>query len=247
MKKHTVLVTGGTGGIGKAICMALSDEGFSVVASCSGNSCKKMDIWQEEMKMQGYSIPLVRGDVADFDSCTKMVQDAEQLIGSIDILVNVAGITRDGSFRKMSTTQWQNVIRTNLDSVYNVTQQVINGMIERRFGRIINISSVNGQKGQFGQTNYSAAKAGMHGFTMALAQEVAHKGITVNTVSPGYIATEMVMAVDEDIRKEIVKQIPVGRFGEPEEIARVVSFLADEQSGFITGADMSINGGMYMH
>ena len=188
----------------------------------------------------------LKADVGTFEDCESMVAQIEKDIGPIDILVNNAGITRDASFRKMTHDQWDAVISSNLDSVFNVTHPVIDGMTNRGWGRVINISSINGQKGQFGQANYSAAKAGMHGFTMALAQEVARKGVTVNTVSPGYIATEMVLAVPEDIRNKIIAHIPVGRLGTPEEVAYCVEFLASEEAGFITGADLSCNGGQYM-
>ena len=188
----------------------------------------------------------LKADVGTFEDCESMVAQIEKDIGPIDILVNNAGITRDASFRKMTHDQWDVVISSNLDSVFNVTHPVIDGMTNRGWGRVINISSINGQKGQFGQANYSAAKAGMHGFTMALAQEVARKGVTVNTVSPGYIATEMVLAVPEDIRNKIIAHIPVGRLGTPEEVAYCVEFLASEEAGFITGADLSCNGGQYM-
>lgn len=239
------LVTGGTGGIGTAICRALADGGAKV--ACAYNSPGKGEKWLEAQKKAGYNFTIVQVDVADYHSCQKTIADVEKKLGPIDILVNNAGITRDTVLRKMSPEQWQQVIHTNLDSAFNTSQNLVNGMVERNYGRIINISSVNGQKGQFGQCNYSAAKAGIHGFTKALAQEVARKGVTVNTISPGYIGTEMVMAVAADVLEKIVAQVPVGRLGKPEEIARVVAFLADDNSGFITGADFSINGGMHMH
>ncbi|MDD3447614.1 MAG: acetoacetyl-CoA reductase [Gammaproteobacteria bacterium] len=240
------LVTGGTGGIGTAICKALADAGCTVVANHMPGSEDKAQNWQAERKAEGYEMGVVAGDVADFESCKAMIAAVEAGFGPVDILVNNAGITRDGMFRKMSPENWEAVIRTNLDSVFNVTRHVIEGMTERGFGRIVNISSINGQKGQFGQANYSAAKAGMHGFTKALAQEVARKGVTVNTISPGYIATDMVMAVPESVREQIIAQIPVGRLGKPEEIARTVAFLADEEGGFITGSNLAINGGQHM-
>jgi acetoacetyl-CoA reductase len=189
----------------------------------------------------------VECDVTSFDSCAAMAQKVQAEVGPVDIVVNNAGITKDGMFRKMSKENWSAVIATNLDSVYNVTKQFLDGMLERNYGRIINISSVNGQKGQFGQTNYSAAKAGMHGFTMALAQEVAKKGVTVNTVSPGYIGTEMVMAIKEEVRNQIISTIPVGRLGAPEEIGALVAFLASDKAGYITGANIAINGGLHTH
>jgi acetoacetyl-CoA reductase len=247
MVQKVALVTGGTGGIGSAICRRLADSGFRVASPYRAARKEKATKWQDTGRADGYELVLVEGDVTDFDSCQRMVQELEQELGSVDILVNCAGITRDTTLRKMSKEQWDEVMRTNLDSVFNVTRAVIGGMLERGFGRIVNISSVNGQKGQFGQANYSAAKAGMHGFTMALAQEVARKGVTVNTVSPGYISTEMVTAVPEEVLAKIVAQVPVGRLGDPEEVADLVAFLAREESGYITGANLAINGGLHMH
>lgn len=243
--KRIVLVTGATGGLGTAMCKKLHDDGFHVVANYRNKS--KADEWASAMKKEGYQIDLFEGDVADFNSVGKMIAKIESEIGPIDTLVNNAGITRDGRLAKMSKDDWDAVISTNLTSVFNCTRHVINGMIERKFGRIINISSVNAQRGQFGQTNYSAAKAGMHGFTKTLAMEVAKLGITVNTVSPGYIGTDMVMAVPEKIREQIVAQIPVGRLGGTHEVAHVVSFLASEETSFITGANISINGGQHVY
>jgi acetoacetyl-CoA reductase len=241
------LVTGGMGGIGTSICQTLCRQGAQVVTSYHrGGNHEAAKAWQESQKQQGYDIAINYADVSDYQSAESLVSQVEEMFGHIDILVNNAGITRDTSLRKMDLAQWQQVLHTNLDSVFNVTRPVINGMLTRQYGRIINISSINGQKGQFGQTNYAAAKAGMHGFTKSLALEVASKGITVNTISPGYIATSMVMEVPEKIREQIIAQIPVGRLGEPEEIARTVAFLADEHSGFITGANIAINGGQYM-
>ena len=244
LEGKVALVTGGTGGIGTAICKRLVDAGCRVVTNYRNE--EKTQKWREALKAEGYEIPTVKADVGTFEDCESMVAQIEKDIGPIDILVNNAGITRDASFRKMTHDQWDAVISSNLDSVFNVTHPVIDGMTNRGWGRVINISSINGQKGQFGQANYSAAKAGMHGFTMALAQEVARKGVTVNTVSPGYIATEMVLAVPEDIRNKIIAHIPVGRLGTPEEVAYCVEFLASEEAGFITGADLSCNGGQYM-
>lgn len=242
------LVTGGVGGIGSAICQALARQDVRIIASFSPRrDIAYASTWQAAQRQQGYSFEVVQGDVADFGSSLAMVKEIEKRMGPIDILVNNAGITRDATLRKMDFKQWQEVLRANLDSVFNVTRQVINGMIERNFGRIVNISSINGQKGQFGQTNYSAAKAGMHGFTKALAQEVVNKGITVNTVSPGYVATDMVKKMPAEIVEKIVAQIPVGRLAQPEEIARVVAFLAADESGYITGANMAINGGQHMY
>ena len=244
MSKRVALVTGGTGGIGTAICKALADAGCAVVAGTT--RAEKGEAWQAKMKEAGYDMHFAAGDVTDYASCTAMVQAAAAAAGGpIDILVNNAGITKDGRFVKMSPENWSAVIATNLDSVYNVTHQVVGGMVERGFGRIVNISSVNGEKGQFGQCNYSAAKAGMHGFTMALAQETAAKGVTVNTISPGYIATDMVMAIAENVREAIIKTIPVGRLGEPEEMGAAVAFVVS--AGFMTGANLSINGGLHMH
>ncbi|MFZ5483807.1 MAG: acetoacetyl-CoA reductase [Pseudomonadota bacterium] len=235
------LVTGGTGGIGTAICRKLAAAGAKVIATYIGDEAAAKD-WQAKMASDGVQADIVRCDVSSFEDCKAM---AEQ-IGAVDILVNNAGITKDGTFRKMSADQWNAVLTVNLDSVFNVTRQFVDGMMSKGFGRIINISSINGQKGQFGQTNYSAAKAGMHGFTMALAQETAKKGVTVNSVSPGYIGTEMVMAVPEDVRNQIIAQIPVGRLGKPEEIAALVTFLASDDAAFITGANIAANGGQHM-
>jgi acetoacetyl-CoA reductase len=238
------LVTGGTGGIGTAICKRLADAGARVATTY--RDPEKGQRWEAERRAEGYSFLLVEADVASFDSCQMMVEQLEREAGPIDILVNCAGVTRDSTFRKMSKDQWDCVLTSNLNSVFNVTRHVVPGMAERGHGRIINISSINGEKGQFGQVNYSAAKAGMHGFTMALAQEVARKGVTVNTISPGYIATDMVLGVPEEIRKKIVEQIPLGRMGTPEEVAYAVEFLASEGAAFFTGANLSCNGGQHM-
>lgn len=247
MQNKTALVTGGMGGIGTAICQYFVEQGARVIASYNRNGNHQAAIeWQEEQRKLGYDIAVIYVDVADFESCSKMAKDIETKFGKIDILVNNAGITRDVQLYKMDLTQWQTVLRTNLDSIFNVTRNIISGMIERGYGRIINISSINGQKGQFGQTNYASAKAGIHGFTKSLAQEVARKGITVNTISPGYIETNMVMSVTDEIREKITAQIPVGRLGKPEEIARAVGFLAAEASSFITGSNLVINGGQYL-
>lgn len=234
------LVTGGTRGIGAAISTHLKNAGYRVVASYAGND----EAAQKFTKETG--IAAIKFDVSDYDACVAGVQKVTADMGPIEILVNNAGITRDSTLHKMSSEQWQDVISTNLSSCFNMSQSVIEGMRQQGFGRIINISSINGQAGQFGQTNYSAAKAGLIGFTKALAQEGASKGITVNAVSPGYIATEMVRAVPEKVLEKIVAKIPVGRLGEPEEIARCVAFLASDESGFITGSTLSINGGQYM-
>ncbi|MDC7704113.1 beta-ketoacyl-ACP reductase [Vogesella indigofera] len=244
MSKRIALVTGGMGGIGTAICKALADSGHIVVTTYSKPG--KDQAWLADMKGQGYDFHAFQCDVSDFDSCQQAVAAITEQLGPVDVLVNNAGITRDASFRKLGKADWDAVISTNLDSVFNVCKPVVESMLERGFGRVINISSINGQKGQFGQTNYSAAKAGMHGFTMALAQEVARKGVTVNTISPGYIGTDMVMAVPEDVRNKIIAQIPVGRLGQPEEIAGLVNYLASDLAGFMTGADFAINGGQHM-
>ncbi len=244
-EKRVVLVTGATGGLGTAMCRKLYDDGYIVVANYRNE--EKAKEWQEKQHNEGHDIKMYYADVADFDSCGIMIEKITNEIGPVDVLVNNAGITKDGAFRKMSYENWRAVMATNLDSVFNCTRHVINPMIDKGFGRIINISSVNGQRGQFGQANYSAAKAGMHGFTKTLAMEVANKGITVNTISPGYIGTDMVMAVKEEIRNQIIAQIPMGRLGGTEEVAYLVSFLASEHANFITGANMSINGGQHVY
>ncbi len=244
MSKRIALVTGGMGGIGTAICKALADSGHIVATTYSKPG--KEQAWLADMKEQGYDFHAFQCDVSDFDSCQQAIAAITEKLGPVDVLVNNAGITRDATFRKLGKADWDAVIGTNLDSVFNVCKPVVESMLERGFGRVINISSINGQKGQFGQTNYSAAKAGMHGFTMALAQEVARKGVTVNTISPGYIGTDMVMAVPEDVRNKIIAQIPVGRLGQPQEIAGLVNYLASDLAGFMTGADFAINGGQHM-
>jgi acetoacetyl-CoA reductase len=243
--KRVALVTGATGGLGTAMCQRLYKDGYRVVGNY--RSASKAQEWQAKMKEEDFLIDLFEGDVSDFDSVSKMISQIEEKVGQIDILVNNAGVTRDKPFHKMSKDDWDTVIGSNLTSVFNCTRLVIEGMRERGYGRIINISSVNGQRGQFGQANYSAAKAGMHGFTKTLAMEVASKGITVNTISPGYIATDMVLAVREDVRNKIIEQIPLGRLGGTEEIAHLVSFLASEQASFITGANYAINGGQHVY
>lgn len=240
------LVTGGTGGIGTAICLQLAGEGYRVIANHLSGENDAAIAWQKLLKDKGFDIALVAGDVSDYDSVEAMIKTAEAEVGSIDVLVNNAGITIDKTLKRMSPNDWNAVININLTGAFNCTKHVIDSMLANGFGRVINISSINGQKGQFGQTNYSAAKAGLHGFTKALAQEVASKGVTVNTVSPGYIATEMVMAVAEEIRQSIIDQVPVGRLGKPEEIARAVAFLAADDAGFITGSNLSVNGGQHM-
>jgi acetoacetyl-CoA reductase len=225
--------------------MRLSRDGYTVVAGCGPNSARK-DKWIADMRAQGFDVHCSEGNVSDWDSTKAAFDKVKAEIGEVDVLVNNAGITRDGQFRKMSKDDWDAVINTNLNSLFNVTKQVIDGMIERGWGRIINISSVNGQKGQFGQTNYSTAKAGLHGFTMALAQEVATKGVTVNTVSPGYVGTDMVRSIRPEVLEKIVAGIPVKRLGEPEEIASIVAWIASDEGGYATGSDFSLYGGLHM-
>jgi acetoacetyl-CoA reductase len=244
--RRVALVTGGTGGIGTEICKELAKRDRRVVAGYLPAERAIAEEWQRSLQESGYEVELAAGDVSSFESSGTMVRDVRQRLGRIDILVNCAGITRDKTLRKMDPEQWNAVLTTNLDSVFNVTRHVVEGMMEQGFGRIVNISSVNGQKGMFGQTNYSAAKAGVHGFSMALAQEVASKGVTVNTVSPGYVETRMTQAVPEDIRNTIVAGIPLGRMARPSEIAHAVAFLSSDESGYITGINLPVNGGMYM-
>ena len=243
--KRIALVTGATGGLGTAMCKKLVDDGYSVVGNY--RTKQKADEWMQHMKSEGYAIQLFAGDVSDFDDTGRMISEIESSVGPIDVLVNNAGITKDSRLINMKKEDWHAVINTNLNSVFNCTKHVIQGMIDRKFGRIINISSVNGQRGQFGQTNYSAAKAGMHGFTKSLSMEVAKLGITVNTISPGYIVTDMVMAVPEKVLTQIVAQVPMGRLGGTHEVAHLVSFLASEETSFITGANYSINGGQHVY
>jgi len=243
--KRIALVTGATGGLGTAMCKKLVDDGYTVVGNYRNK--QKADDWSQQLKTEGYNIQLFAGDVSDFDETGKMITEIESSVGPIDVLVNNAGITRDSRLINMKKEDWHAVINSNLNSVFNCTKHAIQGMIDRKFGRIINISSVNGQRGQFGQTNYSAAKAGMHGFTKSLSMEVAKLGITVNTISPGYIATDMVMAVPEKVLTQIVAQVPMGRLGGTHEVAHLVSFLASEDTSFITGANYSINGGQHVY
>ena len=244
MTSRVALVTGGTGGIGSAICRKLADMGHKVATNYRNE--EKTQAWLQEMRAQGYDITAVKGDVASPEEAEALVREVESKLGPVDILVNNAGITRDTTFHRMTAGHWNEVINTNLNSVFNMTRPVIEGMRERKWGRVIQISSINGQKGQYGQANYAAAKAGMHGFTISLAQENAKFGITVNTVSPGYIGTDMVMAVPEEVRNKIVAQIPTGRLGSPEEIAYAVSFFIPDEASWITGANLSANGGQYM-
>ncbi|MBC7623098.1 MAG: acetoacetyl-CoA reductase [Aeromicrobium sp.] len=244
--QRNAIVTGGMGGLGEAICMKLARMGIKVIVTYSPSNTKAVD-WLKEMSDRDFHFHAYPVDVADFDSCTSAIAKIQADIGSIDILINNAGITRDMTFKKMTKVDWDAVIGTNLDSVFNMTKPIVDGMVERGWGRVINVSSVNGQKGAFGQTNYSAAKAGMHGFTKALALEVAKKGVTVNTISPGYIGTKMVMAIPEDVlNSKIIPQIPVGRLGRPEEVAGLCAYLASDEAAFITGANISINGGQHM-
>ena len=246
MTKRIALITGGMGGLGETITTKMVDAGYKVAVTYSpGNTTH--DEWVAQMKAKGYEILAVPCDVADIDSCTRAVADVQARVGAVDVLVNNAGITRDMTFKKMDKVNWDAVMRTNLDSLFNMSKQVVDGMVERNWGRVINVSSVNGSKGAFGQTNYSAAKAGVHGFTKALALEVAKKGVTVNTISPGYIGTKMVTAIPEEIlNTKILPQIPVGRLGKPEEVAGLIIYLASEEAAFLTGANIAINGGQHM-
>jgi acetoacetyl-CoA reductase len=245
--QRVAVVTGGMGGLGEAICIKLAALGDKVVTTYSPSNNKAQD-WLRKMNDMGYGFKAYPCDVTDFDSAKHCVADIAQDLGPVDVLVNNAGITRDMTFKRMTKSDWDAVIHTNLDSVFNMTKQVMDGMVERAWGRVINISSVNGQKGAFGQTNYSAAKAGMHGFTKALALEVAKKGVTVNTISPGYIGTRMVMAIPQDVLEgKILPLIPMSRLGKPEEVAGLVSYLASEEAAFVTGANISINGGQHMY
>jgi acetoacetyl-CoA reductase len=244
MTARVALVTGGTGGIGTAIVQRLADLGHTVATNYRNED--KAAAWRDNVGAAGYDVTLVKGDVSSAEQAETLVREIEKQTGPIDILVNNAGITRDTTFHKMRPDQWNDVIDTNLNSVYNMTRPVIEGMRERKWGRIVQISSINGQKGQYGQANYAAAKAGMHGFTISLAQENAKFGITVNTVSPGYIGTDMVMAVPEHVRDKIVAQIPTGRLGRPEEIAYAVAFFVSDEAGWVTGANLAANGGQYM-
>ena len=244
MSQKVAYVTGGMGGIGTAMCQRLHQDGFKVIAGCGPS--RDAQKWLDEQKTLGFTFYASAGNVSDWESTKAAFEKVKAEHGPIDVLVNNAGITRDRMFLKMTPEDWNAVISTNLNSLFNVTKQVVGDMADRGWGRIINISSVNGEKGQVGQTNYSAAKAGMHGFTMALAQELAGKGVTVNTVSPGYIGTEMVKAIREEVLEKIVATIPVKRLGAPEEIASIVAWLASDQSGYSTGADFSINGGIHM-
>ena len=244
--KRIALVTGGMGGLGEAICIKLAALGYTVVTTHSPASTR-VQPWLEAMKRQGHDFHAYPCDVADWDSCCACIRQVTSEVGPVDVLVNNAGITRDMTFKKLDRTNWEMVMHTNLDSCFNMTKQVCDGMLDRGWGRIINISSVNGQKGAFGQTNYSAAKAGMHGFTKALALEVARKGVTVNTISPGYIGTKMVTSIPKEVLDtKIIPQIPMGRLGRPEEVAGLVAYLASNEAAFVTGANIAINGGQHM-
>ena len=243
---RVALVTGGMGGLGEAICIKLAKLGYTVVATYSpGNN--KVESWLSAMRDEGYAFKAYECDVANYESAQACVAKVQAEVGVVDVLVNNAGITRDMTFKKMDKVAWDAVMATNLDSVFNMTKPVCDGMVERGWGRIINISSVNGQKGAFGQTNYSAAKAGMHGFTKALALEVARKGVTVNTISPGYIGTKMVMEIPKEVLdSKIIPQIPMGRLGKPDEVAGLVAYLSSDGAAFVTGANIAINGGQHM-
>ena len=244
MQSRVAQVTGGTGGIGTSIVKRLAAMGHRVATNYRDESRGRE--WQARMKDAGVDVAMAHGDVSSPEDAERLVRDIEQQLGPVEILVNNAGITRDSTFHKMTPQQWNDVICTNLNSCFNVTRPVIEGMRARKWGRIVQISSINGQKGQYGQANYAAAKAGMHGFTISLAQENAKFGVTVNTVSPGYIGTDMVMAVPEEVRNKIVAQIPTGRLGTPDEIAYAVAFFVPDEAGWITGANLSANGGQYM-
>jgi acetoacetyl-CoA reductase len=245
--QRNALVTGGMGGLGETISIKLADAGYKVLVTYSPSNTKYRS-WLEEMKSRGHTFPAYPVDVVNYDDCAAKCAQLQREHGPIDILVNNAGITRDMTFKKMTKADWDAVMRTNLDSCFNMTKQVMDGMLERVWGRVINVSSVNGQKGAFGQTNYSAAKAGIHGFTKALALECARKGVTVNTISPGYIGTKMVTAIPKEILdSKILPQIPIGRLGKPEEVAGLIIYLCSEEAAFVTGANISINGGQHMY
>jgi acetoacetyl-CoA reductase len=246
LQKRVAIVTGGIGGLGPEICRQLAQAGRQVMAVDLAARAERLEAFRIELADLDGAVAFAPADVSDFDSCRQLAARIEQQYGGIDILVNAAGITRDASLRKMTPQQWHELMQVNLDGVFNLCRNVIEGMTTRGFGRIVNISSVNGQTGQFGQTNYSAAKAGVHGFSMALARETARKGVTVNTVSPGYCDTPMVAAVSAEIRAQIIAGIPVGRLGSPADIARAVAFLTADDAGYITGANLPVNGGYFM-
>ena len=246
MSSRVALVTGGIGGIGTAICRRLIKDGYQVYATYHPAEEETAEAWRTEQFKDGLDVETLALDVGSFEACGEKLSELVAKHGAVDVVVNCAGITRDRTFKKMESGHWHDVINVNLNSVYNVTRPLWEPMLEQGFGRVINISSINGQRGQFGQTNYSAAKAGMHGFTMALAQEGAAKGVTVNTISPGYVETPMTAAMRDDVREAIVAGVPMRRMGRPEEIAEAVAFLAAEHSGYITGANLPVNGGLYM-
>ena len=247
MTRRVAVVTGGVGELGRAIVERLLSNGVCVGVLDINAADERARQCAKALSNAAEKLLLLPADVGDFESCSRSINAIEETLGSIDILINCAGITRDGTLRKMTKEQWDSVLSVNLDSVFHTSRHVIEGMISRGFGRIVNIASVNGVKGQFGQTNYSSAKAGMHGFTMALAQEVASKGITVNSVSPGYMNTALVRQVPADVLESIIGQIPVGRLGEPREIAAMVGFLVSGDAAFVTGANFNVNGGLHMH
>jgi acetoacetyl-CoA reductase len=246
MNPRIAVVSGGIGGLGVEICRHLALAGRRVVAADLAGREERLAQFRAQTADLGDRVSFEPVDVADFESCADLVRRVSERLGPVDVLVNAAGITRDGTLRKMTPMQWHEVLRVNLDGVFNLSRQVVESMCERGFGRVVNISSVNGQTGQFGQTNYSAAKAGIHGFSMAMAREVARKGVTVNTVSPGYCRTALVAAIPDAVRDEIVARVPVGRLGEPSEIARTVAFLSADDAGYITGANIPVNGGYFM-
>ena len=246
MIQRIALITGGMGGLGETISTKLEDAGYRVAVTYSPSN-KTAEQWTARMNSRGYAFKAFLCDVADYDSCKACAERVVAEVGPVDILVNNAGITRDMTFRKMTKADWDAVMRTNLDAVFNMTKQVCDGMVDRNWGRVINVSSVNGSKGAFGQTNYAAAKSGMHGFTKSLALEVARKGVTVNTISPGYIGTKMVTAIPKEIlESKILPQIPVGRLGKPEEVAGLIIYLCSEEAAFVNGANIAINGGQHM-
>jgi len=246
MERDAAFVTGGTGALGSAVTKRFLTDGYRVAVTYSPSN-KTVSHWTAEMKSRGYDFRVYACNVADFDSCKACVEGVAGDLGHVDILVNNAGITRDMTFRKMTKGDWDAVLHTNLDSVFNMTKQVCDGMVDRGWGRVINVASVNGSKGAFGQTNYAAAKAGMHGFTKSLALEVAKKGVTVNTISPGYIGTKMVTAIPKEILdSKILPQIPIGRLGKPEEVAGLIIYLCSEEAAFVNGANIAINGGQHM-
>lgn len=246
MKNRIALVTGGFGDIGTAVCQDFHQKGAKVIAVGRADPESAL-LWQEQQRRLGFEIGVAHADVAKFDSCVELAKDVGKRFGTIEILVNCAGTINDAAFHKMTPLQWNQVVHTDLDSLFNVTRQFIDGMIKNCYGRIINISSVSAEKGQFGQTNYSSAKSGIYGFSKSLALEVAKHGITVNSISPGYVESKMVMSIAENIREKIISQIPVGRLARPDEIAWAISFLASEKSAFITGSNLAINGGIHMY